>query len=178
LGLECFSSFNGLISSGSALLLQPDGRVLIAGYFGDEEGWIRLGLARLKTNGLLDEDFTPVFSYYFETPVVRALALEPDGQVFVGGIFNLVDGMSSPGLARLNGGVLKFVFLSLTRLPTGRVRLNFAMPRGQNWHLQASTDLATWLDLDGGPPLRDSTEFTDPTANTFETRFYRALPLR
>lgn len=79
------NSFNpgtGTDGSVSSVALQPDGKVLIAGYFTAVNGTNRNGLARLNSNGSLDGGFNPATAGW-------PLALQPDGKVLVGGYTRL-----------------------------------------------------------------------------------------
>jgi uncharacterized delta-60 repeat protein len=90
----------GWISSVKCIVVQPDGRILIGGSFTDFNGISRNGIARLNANGSLDSAFNPGAGANAE---VRAIALQPDGSVLIGGIFNSVNGVVCPGIARLYG---------------------------------------------------------------------------
>jgi uncharacterized delta-60 repeat protein len=173
----CYFGFSGMESSIRALAIQADGRILVGGPWC---GWDTCtNLVRLHPDGSLDEDFALVQQpryNFFSSPVVRTIALQSDGQVLIGGSFDRLDRMALPGLARINGGVFRFEFRTVTRLAGGRARLTFAMPRGQNHLLQTSSDLAHWIDLNLARPLRDQTEFTDPATGGADKRFYRARP--
>ncbi len=90
------------------LALQPDNKVLIGGAFTSVNGVFRNGVARLNPDGSLDADFysgdkEPAPYSYFPFVEVYALALQPDGQIVVGGNFNQMDGEVRCGIARLNG---------------------------------------------------------------------------
>ena len=91
-----------------ALLLQPDGKVVIGGSFTNFNGTLRHGVARLLANGAVDASFDPgegvggAVSWRSRTPQVRALALQADGKIIVGGDFTIVQGVQRLRLARLN----------------------------------------------------------------------------
>ena len=96
------------------LALQPDGKIIIAGYFTKVGGQPRNRIARLNPNGSLDDSF---FSAGPErdsssNPFISGLAIQPDGRIFVSGLFNSFDG--SPhiyNIARLNpNGSLDMAF--------------------------------------------------------------------
>ncbi len=73
-------------SSVNALALQPDGKVIIGGFFDHVDGVALNNLARLNTDGSLDTTFAnanPV-------GVVGTLALQGDGKVLAGGTEGLV----------------------------------------------------------------------------------------
>ena len=85
-------------SSGTtAVLQQPDGRLLVARRDGCSGG-TRLCLQRLFSNGSVDASFvTPGFN-----AGIRELALLPDGDILVAGDFTAIDGVARPNLVRLN----------------------------------------------------------------------------
>ena len=83
-----------------ALALQPsDGKIIIGGNFTRFNGYSRLGIARLLPNGSLDLSFNPGAGL---EGAVRALVLQPDGRLIVGGSFTNVQGVARSYLARLN----------------------------------------------------------------------------
>jgi uncharacterized delta-60 repeat protein len=100
------SSFNpGTGANGYVIsvALQPDGKVLSGGYFTTVNGTNRANLARLNVNGSLDGSFNPStgpqISLYGD---VRSIAVQPGGQVFIGGYFTTVNGTNRNRIARLN----------------------------------------------------------------------------
>ena len=101
---------NGAGPNGSvyALAQQPDGRLLLGGEFTAVYGAPRLGLARLNTNGTLDVSFQPGQG---AMGAVRALALQADGKVLVGGSFIAFNSQPVASLVRLNpNGTLDATF--------------------------------------------------------------------
>ncbi|MBZ5734927.1 hypothetical protein K8Z61_10505 [Nocardioides sp. TRM66260-LWL] len=92
----------GSLSNGNGLLVQPDGKILVAGDF-SQAGTpqvARSRVARFTPDGTLDPGFTsPQLS-----SSVFAIALQPDGKILVGGIFSTVGPDATPrqGLVRLN----------------------------------------------------------------------------
>jgi uncharacterized delta-60 repeat protein len=80
-----------------ALVVQPDGKVLIGGFFTEVNGTNRNNIARLNANGSLDSAFNPGAG---AGAIVRSIALQPDGKVLIGGAF-FVNG-TYRGIARLN----------------------------------------------------------------------------
>jgi uncharacterized delta-60 repeat protein len=94
----------------NALLIQPDGKILVAGdfdaYNGDEN--ISRGVMRLNRDGTVDKTFNysasrkgrPVYA----DQGVLALALQPDGKILIGGVFVRYneDGDVPHGVMRLN----------------------------------------------------------------------------
>jgi uncharacterized delta-60 repeat protein len=69
----------------SAVKVQPDGKILIGGWFTSYNGTARNGIARLNINGSLDTAFDPGAG---TNNSVFALALQPDGKIIIGGAFH------------------------------------------------------------------------------------------
>ena len=95
-------SFNTLILQNGdvkALAVQPDGRVVAGGNFLFLNGNWATNLARLNSDGSLDPGFSPAAS---PNNIVRALALQADGRIVVGGSFVAVGAASRGKIARLN----------------------------------------------------------------------------
>jgi uncharacterized delta-60 repeat protein len=81
------------------LLVQPDGRLLVAGNFLTFAGNdARDGIVGLNTDGTVDSNFVPVTIDGF----VYSVALQSDGKILIGGVFDSVNGVADPGIARLN----------------------------------------------------------------------------
>lgn len=94
----------------NAVLLQPDGRILVGGRFEKFDGQSRSNLVRLLPSGAVDTSFRVPISGY-----VNALALDADGMILVGGEWDAVAGTASSfGLFRL--------------LPTGLLDPSFVPP--------------------------------------------------
>ncbi len=82
-----------------ALALQPDGKIVAGGQFRSFDGTSRGNIARLNGDGSVDAGFN--IGAGFSWPL-NALALQADGKILAGGIFNSFDGASRTALARLN----------------------------------------------------------------------------
>lgn len=93
----------------SALALQPDGKIVVGGYFGRLAGGARYCLGRLLPDGTLDAAFNPPMSGVYDVQGignswVRKLIVQPDGQILVGGLFNLLGyGANSQRIMRVSG---------------------------------------------------------------------------
>ncbi|MEN6627816.1 MAG: hypothetical protein ABFD69_16445 [Candidatus Sumerlaeia bacterium] len=83
----------------NALIIQPDGRMVIGGTFVAVNGVYRRAVARINENGSLDATFDPGEA---ADNFVYALALQADGKVIVGGGFSTMGGEARRGIARLN----------------------------------------------------------------------------
>lgn len=99
-------SGNVLSTAVFAIECQPDGKILIGGYFTSQNGITRTGLVRLNADGSLDQ----AFNTGTHLSTVYAIALQPDGKVIIGGAFSGFNS-SRRSLARLNtNGMLDSTF--------------------------------------------------------------------
>ncbi len=83
----------------TAVALQGDGKLIIAGRFTSFNGINRHGIARLNTDGSLDTTFDTGLGM---NDAVWCLALQQDGRVVVGGDFTVVNNTNAVRVARLN----------------------------------------------------------------------------
>ena len=83
------------------ILVQPDGKIVVGGQFTGLSRGARTNLGRLNVDGSLDTSFAAdaTDSPY---PWVYSLALQADGKISVGGLFNALSGQPRHGLGRLN----------------------------------------------------------------------------
>jgi uncharacterized delta-60 repeat protein len=99
----------GRLPEVKSLALQPDGKIVIAGIFSRIAGASRNGIARLNSDGSLDEEFFPGAGLLLRSPNwgndgwAEKVLLQPDGQTLVGGGFTEVNFLPHVGLARLHG---------------------------------------------------------------------------
>ncbi len=93
---------DGIVMKG---VVQPDGKILIGGYFQNVNGMSRNGIARLNADGSLDVSFDPgegIGGQGSGSNTVHSIIHQPDGKILVGGNFQTYDGFPSSCLARLN----------------------------------------------------------------------------
>jgi len=83
----------------AAVAPAADGGVYVAGVFSSIDGVPRSGVARILASGAIDPSFVPPD---FDDGEVRALAVQPDGRLIVGGKFRRVGATTRGGLARLH----------------------------------------------------------------------------
>lgn len=95
------AGFNvGLGANGNvfAIAVQPDGKALIGGDFTTFNGIDRNHIARLNVDGSLDLSFNPGVG---ANESVRAIALQLDGNILIGGIFTSINGVPLNHIGRL-----------------------------------------------------------------------------
>src|SRR5437762_8939051 len=83
----------------TAAVLQPDGRIVVAGRFTSFNGFTHNRVCRLNANGSVDQTFGLGNGI---NNAALALALQSDGRIIVGGQFTQVDLTLRNNLARLN----------------------------------------------------------------------------
>jgi uncharacterized delta-60 repeat protein len=94
---QVLDGFAPLVEGGpvDSLVIGADGSIVLAGDFDRIDGADRPGVARVRTDGLLDQNYQPP-----AIPVPRALALQDDGKLLVGSSFTVqrfnVDGSVDP----------------------------------------------------------------------------------
>jgi uncharacterized delta-60 repeat protein len=158
----------GLNSPLSTIVLQPDGKVLIGGSFTAVNGTARNRMARLNADGSLDSTCNPGAG---ANGVVRAIALQPDGNILIGGDFTTVNGAVRPHVARLLGDPppeLSIAWVgSSVRLSWPVIALNF--------QLQESTDLSSpngWSPVPQ-PAVTDGAHLSVTVPALADRKFFR-----
>jgi uncharacterized delta-60 repeat protein/uncharacterized repeat protein (TIGR01451 family) len=81
------------------ITLQPDGKILIGGWFSGFNGTGRSRIARLNTNGSLDATFNPGIG---TNSTVFAITLQANDKILIGGSFTSYNGTTCNHIARLN----------------------------------------------------------------------------
>ncbi len=97
-----YSPLNGFNGPIYGLALQTNNQLIVAGDFTMANGVYRQRVARINDDGTVDASFLLPSSAYGADNVVRALALQPDGRILIGGYFTNVNNVVVNGLARLN----------------------------------------------------------------------------
>jgi uncharacterized delta-60 repeat protein len=118
--LEALADLSGYIA---AVVVQPDGGVLIGGSFFSRSGATGRNLLRLRTDGTVDPSFSPS-----PDGTVSAMVYQPDGKLLVAGAFTSIAGQARQRIARFDtDGTLDSGFISM---PGGPVRTMVVKPDG------------------------------------------------
>jgi uncharacterized delta-60 repeat protein len=99
------TGFNGYVD---AISLQSNGQIIAGGQFTSYNGISRNGIARLNSDGSLDNTFNPGSGFYISgnTAVAQSLVIQPsDGKIIAAGDFTFYDGTRRNSIARINGGI-------------------------------------------------------------------------
>jgi uncharacterized delta-60 repeat protein len=98
-----FSIGSGIGSGGKAtvysIAIQSDGKILVGGDFDDYNSNISKRIIRLNTDGSVDSSFN--IGYGFNGKVY-SIAIQSDGKILVGGIFDVYNGTTSNNFIKLN----------------------------------------------------------------------------
>ncbi|PXY44922.1 T9SS type A sorting domain-containing protein [Flavobacterium hydrophilum] len=102
---DSFDIGTGFDNSVSSILLQNDGKILVAGDFNVFQGKLQRGLIRLNPDGSKDTSLnigTGFLKNYFEDNCIKSMIVQPDGKIVLGGGFNYYQDKSQDFLIRLN----------------------------------------------------------------------------
>jgi uncharacterized delta-60 repeat protein len=96
------ATFNAETSgSVSAVAIQSDGKIIIGGSFTSLNGTAINNIARLNANGSIDATFNPGTGLNANA-IIRAVSVQSDSKIIIGGNFTSYNGISRNGIARLN----------------------------------------------------------------------------
>jgi uncharacterized delta-60 repeat protein len=90
---------HSIYNSAQAVALQPDGKIIVSGYFNTVNGVTRKNIARFNADGSLDAGFDVGVG---PDSSILALALQSDGKLLVGGGFSTFNGVTHNRIVRLN----------------------------------------------------------------------------
>ncbi|MDQ3190654.1 MAG: T9SS type A sorting domain-containing protein [Bacteroidota bacterium] len=103
------AGFNDTVKS---IAIQNDGKIIVGGYFTSFNGTTINRIARLNTNGSLDNSFNPGAGFNGN---VESVAIQSDGNIIIGGAFTSFNGTTTNRIARLDiNGILDPTFITGT----------------------------------------------------------------
>ena len=163
--------------------VQPDGKILIGGSFTNVNGVARQAIARLHPDGTLDSTFRGgalAIRSPSSTFALRAMALQDDGNIIIGGDISTLDKVPMSNICRLWGIDFVRPRIQTISLGSGNVQLAWdAMPH-RNYRVQYKENLSAsaWIDLAGDILYNSSTAAkTDTSLDPSSQRFYRIVLL-
>jgi len=156
-----------------SVAVQTDGRILIGGLFTFVNDAYRGRVARLNADGSLDMTFQN--GMIGADALVRAVAVQPDGKVPIGGDFTSVNDVPASYFARLYGEI-PALRLSIARPTTNGVPVRLTGLSSLRVILQASPNLSNWFSVTTNTisPI-GVLQFTDPDVANVTRRYFRAL---
>lgn len=105
-----FNVWNGADGSIYSSIVQPDGKIILAGNFSQVGNYSKKRVVRLNTDGTVDLSFNNGTG---PNGTVLSSVLQADGKIIIGGNFTTFNGVSSQRIARLNSdGTLDATFNS------------------------------------------------------------------
>ena len=96
-----FDPGTGANSTLTMITVQPDGKILIGGFFSAYDGTSRRNIARLNADGSIDATFDPGIGCNYTGQPVNAI-VQPDGKILISGTFTTYNGVSRVKIARIN----------------------------------------------------------------------------
>ncbi len=96
---DTFDPGSGTDAGVNSLAIQSDEKILIGGQFAHVNAILTPGIARLNTDGTVDTDFHPGNG---ANNTIKAIAVQSDGKILIGGYFQTYDGHPAMSVARLN----------------------------------------------------------------------------
>jgi uncharacterized delta-60 repeat protein len=138
-----FSTGRGMDANADYILsmvVQKDGKVIVAGGFSEWAKQSRKGIARLNADGSPDESFD-----IQDGPSGWPLGLiqHPDGSFIIGGEFVEIGGVTAPYLARIYSEGIS-PYLTPPVLEGGTIKMSVVGHSSRQYDLQGSSDLAGW----------------------------------
>lgn len=98
-----FAPVSGADASIQRMALQNNGKIIAVGSFTTYDGVPRKGVARLNADGTLDPSFDPGAGIFIEWgQYARAVALQADGKILMGGTFTNYDLNFTNHIVRIN----------------------------------------------------------------------------
>ena len=94
-----FNIGSGLTGTVNAIVIQPDGKVILGGAFSSYNGTSLSRIVRLNTDGSIDPAFN--ISNVLNSNINDVLLL-PNGKIIIAGLFQTINGLPVRRIARLN----------------------------------------------------------------------------
>lgn len=96
-----FNPGTGFNSTVFSLAVQADQKILVGGQFASFNGTPRPFIARLESNGTLDNSLD-VGTGFSTSAVIRSIVIQPDTKILIGGTFTTFNGAPANRLLRIN----------------------------------------------------------------------------
>jgi uncharacterized delta-60 repeat protein len=120
----------GANSNVEVVKIQPDGKILLGGYFETFNGATVNYIVRLNSDGTRDTAFTSNNGTGFNNGV-RTISLQPDGKIIVGGVFSSFNGSAATYVVRLNSNGTRDTTFSIGSGPNNWVTASAVQADGK-----------------------------------------------
>ncbi len=167
-----FNSATGANGVVNAVVVQSDGKILIGGDFTTYNGITKNRIARLNTDGSIDETFNIGTGF---ASAVNTLAIQSDGKIIVGGVFWYFNGVytNALGIARLNNDGTRDLSFSPHNYGIGTVIRSFSIQSDGKIIMAGafgtSDNWITRMNQDGSNDLTFSVENNVATNHIYTT---------
>lgn len=130
------ASTTGNPSQMTAVLVQPDGKVVVGGRFTPSGSTPVYRVVRYESTGALDPTFglnrfTSASGTLLGANRINSLARQADGKILVGGNFDVLDGQPQPGVGRLSATGLRDASFAAGGSFTGTINSVLPQPNGR-----------------------------------------------
>jgi uncharacterized delta-60 repeat protein len=169
------------------LVVQPDGKILVAGQFGNPRSTSQGGLVRLNRDGSVDSSFDVGIGAQTRNEFgellqeagtfVNRIVLQSDGRILVTGEFTEFGGVPRSYMVRLHGDSPVLRLGSPQRLSDGRVQMAVEDFTGRTTVVEAATELSpsNWQPIWTNSVSSRAFTVIDSAGSGSPHRFYRAL---
>ena len=161
----------------NAMVVQPDGKIIIGGLFLSVNGTQRFQLARLNTDGSLDSSFVS----HAGIGTIYAIALQPDGKILVGGAIGLRRLNSDGSVDNTFAANISRVVLALALQTDGKIIAGGSFDRvsGQVIYnlarLHADGSLDTTFNTGSGPDQAVSAVTVQPDGKVIIGGYFKSF---
>ncbi len=138
------------------VLLQPDGRFYVGGFFTAVNGVRRTVVARFNPDGTLDASFEPDVEVHTGhdpgvVESVTAMAMAPDGKLYIAGFLERINGLSRNAIVRLHtqpdgcaGTIALAEPIYYTHENSGQVTVTLTRSRNTNTSAAVAYSTGSW----------------------------------
>lgn len=145
----------------TAMALQPDGKILLAGYMSVYHGKKVNHLIRINPNGSLDNSFRTGLGFNSYEEVPSSIVALPDGKIIIGGNFTSYNGVAVNGLIRLKANGNLDTTFNFQTSPTASIRKIIAESDGKlivggRFTIQSNTSYQNLVRLNKNGSLDES----------------------
>lgn len=163
--------FSGTVYS---MAVQASGAIVAGGQFSSVNGATCHNIARLNPNGTVD--FTFVTGAGADS-TVRAVALQSDGMIVLGGSFTTFNYAGHASLARLQGDPVVTPVVPLSATIWRAVEIGWPSETNGLYQVQwaSEVDTNTWHDLGAPIPGNGSTNTVFDSTRSLPRKFYRVI---